>query len=398
MAKLNVVQYYWKFDPLNIGGVEAHIASLVHSLDKKVKYSIISTKLQGQREKETFFSAKVFRVGPNKVEGVNYANSLLDVYLNESAREKNKLAVFEKLDFDLIHLHGPVNYSNSVLGGPLFTFDYLKQSWLKQKKPKIMTFHGLPSVVLKEKYNRGFANGYFNLWKRIEEQNIKDCDKIICVDKYVVDDLSSRGLTDKIEFIPNGIDLKKFSPLNKLKARKIVQNKFGQIFSDSITFLYSNRLSKEKGIDDVLELSKSKLDFKIIISGSGPFESEVKEICDKDNRFIFIGSVGNEAVSVLMNSCDFVLTPLHHPGATRTNIEAIATNTPVITTLLHNRYPVINGKNGIVYNSSKSLTSVIESVIKSEPQYNSFSFNAKKDFDLKKISSKIYKVYKELLY
>ncbi|MDD3159855.1 MAG: glycosyltransferase [Candidatus ainarchaeum sp.] len=395
----SILHYFWKYSPSDMGGVEMYISSLASSLNKDFDFSIIADKVTNQKSLELLNKLNVYRFGPKKEENSSQILRFFDILKNENEREKNKTNFLSNFDYNLIHVHGPLNYSNSVLGGALFFNQYHKQSWLKSTKPKIMTFHGLPSVVLDNKYSFPFSKNYFSLWKKIEEKNVFDSNKVICVDKYVIDELKSRGIKQDLEFIPNGIDLGKFSPLSKEKARKKVIDKFGNIFDENLCFLYLNRLSTEKGIEEIFNLSKSNLKFRIIISGTGVFEEKIKQLCINDSRFVYVGSIENSFAPILMNACDYVLTPLKHPGATRTNIEAIATNTPVITTNIHNRYPVIDEKNGFIYDNSKpnELINVLKKIIRTEPKFKQSVFNTKKDFDLSIVSKKIKKIYNEYI-
>ncbi|HNV01495.1 MAG TPA: glycosyltransferase [archaeon] len=375
-----------------------YIKSIVSNMPE-VKFALISDLLIDQLRYESLDGFEIYRMDPEKNDEWSYISKLIDIVLNEGEREKNKLDLLLNLDYDLLHLHGPVGYSNSGLGAPLFYNYYKKQSWLKSKKPKVMTFHGLGSIVFKNKFNFPFSNSYFNAWDKIEEKNVFDVDKIICVDKYIIEELRSRGIKKELHFVPNGINLNLFKPLNQKVARRLVEQRFGFSFEDNIYFLYPNRLSSEKGINDVLDLSKTNLKFKFIISGVGPFENLVKSLCSKDKRFIYFEQVNNDFMPILMNSCDYVVTPLKHPGATRTNIEAVSTNTPVITTNISDRFPVIDKQTGLIYDSSKGerLEVIISSVLKKEPKFSSKFFRVKNEFDLNNVSRKINKLYKECI-
>ncbi|MCL0082806.1 glycosyltransferase, partial [Dehalococcoidia bacterium] len=154
--------------------------------------------------------------------------------------------------FGIIHMHNFRTYQNII------AHHYLKEYEI----PYVLQTHGsvLPFFQkqrLKKLYDRVW--GY-----RI----LKDASKVIAVTKMEAEQYKSMGVSeDKIEIIPNGIDLSEFENLPK---RGKFRKKWGIDESQKI-ILYLGRIHQTKGMDLLVkafaELSKDSDDVKLVIAG-----------------------------------------------------------------------------------------------------------------------------------
>jgi phosphatidylinositol alpha-mannosyltransferase len=112
-----------------------------------------------------------------------------------------------------------------------------------------------------------------------------------------------KGFTDnKIEIVPNGIDLKKYNhSLKKHTKQK--------------TILYIGRLEKRKGVGYLLEafkeLSKHHQDVQLVIAGDGELRSRF-ELWVKQHRVPrvkFLGFVSDRRKHTLLNNADLFCSP-----------------------------------------------------------------------------------------
>ncbi|MBI5229334.1 glycosyltransferase family 4 protein [Candidatus Micrarchaeota archaeon] len=400
---MEVTHFFRNYSYKDFGGVESHIFFLCSSLRGRVAFRILSDKrFPDEKEHEFGREAEVFRVVPQRVSSTS--GKVWDVLFNEPHREKNRLNILEKTSFDVLHVHGPVSYSNTVIAGSLFLPLYGMQAWTRVEKPVIFTFHGLPEVVLKNKYSYPPFYPFFDLWKKIEKKNIEKSEKVICVDKYVIEELKNREdiESEKLVYIPNGIDLEKFKPVKKSESiRKLNEKSNLKLDENALVFSFINRLSKEKGIDSITRLAERlNGEFKFMIVGSGVLEKEVELLCKKDGRFLHIPHVETSLVPLVLNASDFIVSPFRHPGSTRTNIEAIACGKPVITTAIGDRYPAVDGKTAFIYSKPDELRKILQEIIDGARSIRNAERNCAsviRNFDLRIVSANVLKVYEEVI-
>ncbi|RLF37415.1 MAG: hypothetical protein DRM99_00480 [Thermoplasmata archaeon] len=405
MKKLTILHYYHIYNKPITGGVEAYIYNVCNSLKNKVNFIVISNKHSGEKNREKFSETEVFRVEP-EYKNIGKIKRFLDIFLNESKREKNKRKLIDSINYDVLHIHGPTAFSNFSIFGALFWVFQKKLSFYNIKNRNIIfTFHGLPEVVMKYKYKWGGMLILLDfLWKKIIKSNLNIAKKVICVDKYIIDQLSTYGIDkNKIIFIPNGVDLKIVKPINRKTAIKRINKKYRlNLRADVKIFSYIARLSKEKGVQDILRLAKFMKDknakFRFIIAGEGKYRKTVINLCRKDSRFSYIGNIPYEDVSYLINCSDYIVNPLKHPAISRTNLEAIACQIPVITTKVLNRYPVVHGKTGILYNSQQEFNKIFHNIVRRKLIFKFHKIYFKKmikEFDMNNINKKVLAVYKQ---
>lgn len=394
MKKTNpaICHYFRYFNPHSLGGVETHIQSLSQSLSKQFQFTILCDEEFGLPVQEKKSYARIMRIGPAKKSG-GLIQKIHGNILDEFSREKSKSTFLQQNPPDLLHVHGPVGFSGTVAAGSLLSPLYRKQSWVQSKLPKLMTFHGLPSIVLAQKPGI-FSPSLAKAWKKVEEKNINDSNRVIGVDRYVIKELEARGLSDNCTFIPNGINFSQFKPQPQKKVQSLFQKKFNINLSTYQTvFLYLNRLSFEKGIQKILEINRLPPNSLFLIAGEGAYQSEVEEKCRIHPQFQYLGNIPNELTPVLFNSVDYLVSPLLHPGATRTHIEALACHLPVVSTTLFDHYPLIHQQNGVLLRPDESL----ESALFNLPKDFSFPKKPLAEFDLRVTSKKIAKIYNELI-
>jgi len=400
--KLKVVHYFRSYGH-NGGGVETHIQTLCASLKSKVSSSIICDRQARLPVFEKKPEADIYRVEPGRDAG-RIITKTYDLLVNEYLREKSRAKILEKLDCDVLHVHGPLSYSGTVVSGPAFYPFYGMQAWKKAACPKVMTFHGLPESVLKEKYPSPLLFPFFDLWKGIERKNVADSKKVICVDKYVYETMTSRNLPkQKFEFIPNGIDTNAFRKMDKGKAGTKVESKFGidiRKKKPDVIFSCVNRLGKDKGTDHILRIApKLEGNFKFIFAGEGPFRKQVEALCKDDSRFVFLGNVSLDDVPAIISASDYAVNPAVHQGALRSNIEALSCHVPVIAYNIGDRYPVEENKTGYLCENIEEMTQAINAAAAGKLQtLQDFDKNCNRvatQFDISNISKRILGVYKD---
>lgn len=167
--------------------------------------------------------------------------------------------------------------------------------------PYIVYIHGLDLI--------GF------LGDEVRERRIKaileNADKIVANSNYTKDLILKLGdFSEKIEVINPALDLKKYSEIDKAKARA----KLG--LKDQKIILTVGRLVKRKGVDMAIK-SLSKVcnkvsDILYVIVGSGPYEKELKNLVKKfklEDKVRFEDRVEDKVLPYYYAACDIFCMP-----------------------------------------------------------------------------------------
>lgn len=182
----------------------------------------------------------------------------------------------------------------------------------------------------------------------------RNCTGYLCVSEFVAKEIESKnnpiGPIDisKIRILYNSIDTNAFYPLSneqKSQVKKLIQKQYHIDNKDKI-ILFTGRLTKEKGIDILLD-SVSNLKYKnyclLIVGSIIPSlkfkDTFVNSIVEKikqrklENHVKFTGYVSHNKLLVFYNAADLVVLPsMWEEPAGLTMIEAIACGATLITT------------------------------------------------------------------
>ncbi len=168
--------------------------------------------------------------------------------------------------------------------------------------------------------------------------------------------------------------------------------------------LYVGRLSKEKGIDILLNTFKNSKR-KLIIIGTGPMLDEIKIYSSKYENIEYLGfqSIGF-IISKLKKAKALIFTSIWYEGMPMTILEAFSTATPVICGDIGGPAEIVtNEKTGLVYKvgDSKELQSKIEWLYNNSEAYKSLCINAHQEFLNKYSEEKNYaqliNIYNEII-
>jgi len=127
-------------------------------------------------------------------------------------------------------------------------------SYLAMKKApgkKVLSLHGIYSQQITEIHGKIYSN----ISKNYEGKALKSADVITAVSKEACDYYSKDGFD--VIHVPNAIDLDNFPK----KATRKFENQI----------IYAGRLSKEKGIDTLLDAAEHlPAEYNLLIAGIGP--------------------------------------------------------------------------------------------------------------------------------
>jgi glycosyltransferase involved in cell wall biosynthesis len=257
--------------------------------------------------------------------GVNVGICNLFIYkqwsLYINLRKELKKILKANPNEEIVFLH--LNYNSSFLKA----LTYIKKRFSNVK---------IISIVGDLPQNREIFGKFIFLKKilhKINMQTIYKCLKYI--DGYI---LVSKYMRDKLFYANNNNSIIlecAYDTSNENKNDYIKQDLDNKKFKD---ILYSGKITERFGLMKLVEAFKmlQNNNYRLIICGSGPAESAIKEIAKMDNRIIFKGNIDRKEVIFLQRKADLLVNPRTPEGEyTRYSfpsktMEYLASGTPTL--------------------------------------------------------------------
>jgi glycosyltransferase involved in cell wall biosynthesis len=203
---------------------------------------------------------------------------------------------------------------------------------------------------------------------------------------------------EKIVLVPNGVDIQKFSGIDKKKDK---ENKI--IFSDS-------RLVKKSGLEYLIKAMKvlNYSDAKLVILSAGPLEKDLKNLTkelDIEDKVKFLGRVPYDQIQKYYAQADVFCRPSLSEGFGNVFVQAMAAEIPVIATPVGGILDFVKDKETGWFCEVKNHESIAEKIKyilddKNTVEVNRVVGNAKKmvkeKYTWDKVSQDMNKVFKEL--
>ena len=228
--------------------------------------------------------------------------------------------------------------------------------------PFILTLQeGDPIPYIKHK-----ARFVFPLFKKIFTR----ADIIQTISRYLADWAREMDYRKRVEVIPNGVDVKKFTVDVQSRA----------LDKENITLITTSRLVEKNGIKDIINALKFLPNVKLKILGAGPLESELKLLATGWS-VEFVGYVSQDEIPKYLNEADLFVRPSLSEGMGNSFIEAMAAGLPVIATQVGGIPDFLkDGETGLFCeaNNPKSIAKQVQRLIADEPLRNKLIANAKK--------------------
>ena len=263
-------------------------------------------------------------------------------------------------------------------------------------------------IVVKNSLARGafFKN---SIRKKINLTVFKKYAHVISISSETRDELINANFREgRTVFIPNGIELNRFSPVkfeekNKIKKKLFLDKtkKYG---------IFVGGLNERKGIDLLTESIKYIMDkipnFQLLLLGNFSdisFKKRIFHIIEKNNikeYVIFLGR--RENVSDFLKASDIFLFPSLREGLPNSLLEAMATSLPAVCFSIGGVTDiVVNDFNGILINNKlrdpKKLATIIVSLLKDKEKIDYLAKNAmlsiKEKYNIIEIANKYKKLY-----
>lgn len=209
-------------------------------------------------------------------------------------------------------------------------------------------------------YERYAGKVYYHLHNEVLNdfgciKEISKVKKVLGVSKYIVDTLDTYlkdhgepGLREDQKAVwRNGVDTSRFGS-EEANSKAIEFRKKFNIAENDIVFLFSGRLTPEKGAEELLkaftEVAQKVPNTKLVIAGAfffdsnivSPFEQKLRDLASNPtvkNRIIFTGFVNYEDMPTIYAMSDICVLPsIWDDPAPLAVIESLVSGKPLITT------------------------------------------------------------------
>ena len=189
------------------------------------------------------------------------------------------------------------------------------------------------------------------------------CDAVVATSHYVESELEQAGIA-RVVVIPFGVDTDVFSPefsQPDLRSRLAIDR-------DSTLLISTGRLSREKGIDQLLEafeLLNKRGQYELILIGDGPCREEIVERAKNDSRLHIPGYISHEdGLAGYYASADIFVSASQFETFGLSTLEAMACGLPVAAVRAGGTPELIPPNLGEIAepNSPEALADAIESL------------------------------------
>ncbi|MGF7119005.1 glycosyltransferase family 4 protein [Methanobacterium oryzae] len=372
---MKIVQTPVRFYPF-IGGVENYVYYSSKELVKLGHNVTVICANEPSTEKEEV-------VDGIKVKRLSYLGKIA----NTNVTSRLPFAI-SKEDFDIIHTHIPTPWSADWSN----IFSKLK------RKPLVVTYHN--DII-----GSGFAD-YIARFYNVTALKLllNQADRIIITQpNYLHSSLYLEDYSDKVEVIPNGVDVEKFRPINITKEK------------NTLFFLsLLDEFHKYKGLDyllkAIIKVKKEIPDIKLIVGGKGALLDYYADLTEKyglKNNVEFHGFIPDEKIVEYYNKCNvFVLPSISskQEGFGIVVLEALACETPVISTEIVGAAADVKNSNSGIIVPPKDVDELADAIIKilsDEHKLKKMGKNGRifveKSYTWHKVAKMMANVYKELL-
>jgi len=249
---------------------------------------------------------------------------------------------------------------------------------------KILSIHGIYSKNIAQLYGKTTSN----ISKKYEKVALNLADGITVVSKEGYNYYTKMGFN--VVQIPNAIDL------------NIIPKKSTKQFENQIIF--AGRLSKEKGIEILLETATHLPDnYHLLIAGSGPLEEKVRNLADKKTNVHYLGYQSKQNLLSLIQGSDLLIQPSLEEGISSTLLEAMACGTCILASNIEGISELVeNNKNGLLVepnNREELLNKILDLLPKKEKRLRMANEGLEivKKYDWKRVGKLYLDFYESIL-
>ena len=256
------------------------------------------------------------------------------------------------------------------------------------------------------------ANWKLRVYEFIEGMMYRYCDHVVAVSEEIlkeVEDFVSQK--EKLSWIPNGIDLKRFDFSDAAAQRQQWRESIG-LSSEHIVIGNIARLSVEKNqalliktFADIVRESKAPYHLRLLIAGDGPERDHLKKLTQDlkiDEQCLFLGV--REDVPEILNSLDVYVQSSIREGLPIVLLEAMASQCVIVTTNAGGISKVISDQtNGLLVPSGdedalmQAIDQVIDNLEGSQKYGQAARELVEKEYSAQAMARKYQQIYQGIL-
>ena len=250
---------------------------------------------------------------------------------------------------------------------------------------KILTLHGIYSQQITNLHGKIYSS----ISKNYEDKALTWADVITAVSKETCDYYSKNGFD--VLHVPNAINLDDF-------PKKAIKKFEKQI-------IFAGRLSKEKGIDVLLDTAKRlSPEYNLLILGTGPEEEKIRNISNSKANVHYLGYQSKQNTISLIRGSDLLIQPSIIEGISSTILEAMGCETCIIASNVGGNPELIeNNKTGVLVepNNAEELVEKISYLLMENEKRSAMAANGLKavvKYDWKQIGKLYLDIYESPLH
>ncbi len=232
-----------------------------------------------------------------------------------------------KSEFDVINSFSKTLFQDVLRLGGGSHFDYMKRTYPSMGNPFLKMF-----VIANPRhaFNLLLESTIFKLgmYKQLV------CISHMCQDEYRV---KYKIPEQKIRVIYNGVDTKRFSPINKKESKEKLYQQHLPLKTkrEELFILFAGSGFKRKGLIHIikaLSLLNDLSNTRLIVAGKGRIEGYMAaaRTLNVAEKVTYIGAVKN--MRELYDACDIFVFPTNYDAFGNVTLEAMAMQLPVIVT------------------------------------------------------------------
>jgi glycosyltransferase involved in cell wall biosynthesis len=306
-----------KFVPPPYAGVEAHVDTLLRSLQPEVQGTLLAAESPAG---EAAHAGLPYRLLTAKSYG-KFASAMLSPGVLLQARGE-----LSSGRSNLLHIHAPNPWGDlATLACPA-------------KVPVVMTWH---SDIVRQRH-------LMKVYKHIQRRVLQRVDKIIVYTPRHYDSsvqLHQLDVASKIAYVPMGID---FSELEPGLADTAMTTRLKDYAAGRPMLLTVGRHVSYKGYEYLLNaMAKLRSEAVLVMVGAGVLTSALQQQTHElglTHRVLFLGEVARPALAAALHACDVFCLPSIAPSEAFgiASAEAMACGKPTVVCQLHNGVNYLN--------------------------------------------------------
>lgn len=249
---------------------------------------------------------------------------------------------------------------------------------------KILTLHGIYSKqidVLHGKITGNISSSY-------EQDALTWADATTVVSKEAYDYYTKLGF--KVHHIPNAISISSLSE----KSERLYEKQI----------IFAGRLSKEKGILNLLETAKKlPSNIHLIILGTGPEQNAVISSTKTQSNIHYLGYQQKNRTIELIRGSDLLVQPSLAEGISSTLLEAMACKTPIVATRVGGNEEVLESDKSAILIEPNNPQIMMDEILnllddnKKSDELREQAFKQVQNYDWSHVGNLYLNIYESLL-